>query len=326
MPRAYLFIFILLFLALLHLYISNIWKKNIENTNAYLILSSNEKSIYSSLFTFFQLKFKKCNKGDYVLLVPLKVLMKISKLLDMLSIRAEAYSEDDNLIKINYKVSSESTIQRDRILWNKLRAWSIIKYDKIVLLDNDIIVRKNIDELFEQKEFSAVPAVFPNEKVLFWDPNNLDEFIKVGKTEMGKDGLNGGVMVLKPDLIIFNDLIHNLHNMQNRTCCPVQEFLFRYFEKRKKYQRLPRQFNMRKFFRSRDISVDEIYLYHFVERKKPLSLGRVNCQDIFGKEWWIMNDLFESYMKILCNKSRNKDACEEFENIKKYSLHFDIER
>lgn len=41
--------------------------------------------------------------------------------------------------------------------WNKLAAWTLTKYDKIVVMDPDIIAWENADELFEYPELSAVP-------------------------------------------------------------------------------------------------------------------------------------------------------------------------
>ncbi|KAH9689064.1 putative UDP-glucuronate:xylan alpha-glucuronosyltransferase 5 [Citrus sinensis] len=67
--------------------------------------------------------------------------------------------------------------------WNysKLRVWQLIEYDKIIFIDSDLLVLKNIDEFFFYPELS--PA--GNDKVLF----------------------NSGVMVIEPSLCKFEDLM-----------------------------------------------------------------------------------------------------------------------
>jgi hypothetical protein len=42
-------------------------------------------------------------------------------------------------------------------VFTKLRAWELVEFDKVVLLDADMIVRGNIDALFERPELAAAP-------------------------------------------------------------------------------------------------------------------------------------------------------------------------
>lgn len=46
-------------------------------------------------------------------------------------------------------------------LYTKLHLWSLTQYSKLVYLDADTLVLKNIDELFLRKELTAVPDVLP---------------------------------------------------------------------------------------------------------------------------------------------------------------------
>lgn len=36
-------------------------------------------------------------------------------------------------------------------VWTKLRAWDLEEYDRVVLVDSDMLVRANMDELFEME-------------------------------------------------------------------------------------------------------------------------------------------------------------------------------
>ena len=41
--------------------------------------------------------------------------------------------------------------------FTKLRAWDLVEFDKVVLLDADMVVRQSIDDLFERPELAAAP-------------------------------------------------------------------------------------------------------------------------------------------------------------------------
>lgn len=65
----------------------------------------------------------------------------------------------------------------------KIHCWKLEQYKKCVFMDADTLVIKNIDELFEREELSAVPDIG-------WP-----------------DCFNTGVFVFKPSLQTFNELV-----------------------------------------------------------------------------------------------------------------------
>lgn len=71
-------------------------------------------------------------------------------------------------------------------VFTKLRAWELIEFDKVVLLDADTIVLQNIDELFDRPYFAAAPDFFL------------------------PDRFNSGVMVLDPSEEIFKSMMDAL--------------------------------------------------------------------------------------------------------------------
>jgi lipopolysaccharide biosynthesis glycosyltransferase len=50
--------------------------------------------------------------------------------------------------------------ERFRSVFTKLRAWELVDFDKVVLLDADVITLQNIDDLFERPSISAAPDFF----------------------------------------------------------------------------------------------------------------------------------------------------------------------
>ncbi len=98
------------------------------------------------------------------------------------------------VIKENEPVFDEGVISekqaKDR--WNKtLFKFVIFKehgFDKLVYLDSDLLIRSNIDDLFDKPEWSAVP-----DKKFF--------------PEYGREGLNAGVMVIAPSIDTYKKLV-----------------------------------------------------------------------------------------------------------------------
>jgi glycogenin len=74
---------------------------------------------------------------------------------------------------------------RPDLYWTftKLHAWTLTRYSKLVFLDADTLILRNVDELFDQPEFSACPDIG-------WP-----------------DCFNSGVFVLKPSKETFYKLV-----------------------------------------------------------------------------------------------------------------------
>lgn len=215
------------------------------------------------------------------------------------------------LFKIAYEPHSRSTWERDRILWQKLRVWDLVDFEKIIMLDYDLLILKNFDELFDQEELSGVPMLYDQEKVAFWkeplvgDPieSSWSNFQKIVEPRVGWTGLNSGVLVLRPSSKTFKELIEAASKIKERTCCPSQEFIFRFFELRGQYNRLPAIYNLRKIHL---LAEDEqrhykeaAKIYHFVEKRKPIVMGKKQAEnDRLASQWWkhasVVNDRLEA--------------------------------
>ena len=67
--------------------------------------------------------------------------------------------------------------------FTKLNIWTLTSYTKIVYLDTDVLVLKNIDDLFQRDELSAGPE------------------------DLWPDVFNSGVLVIEPSMSTFTRLI-----------------------------------------------------------------------------------------------------------------------
>ena len=103
----------------------------------------------------------------------------------------------------------------------KLRLWQLTDYDKIVFIDADAIVLKNIDRLFQYPEFSAAPNVY----------ESLADFHR----------LNSGVFVARPSEATFAAMLERLDRRDAFWRRTDQTFLESFFPD---WQGLPVFFNM----------------------------------------------------------------------------------
>lgn len=105
------------------------------------------------------------------------------------------HAEEIKTIRLANKINPPNRISSSFCYahWNKtfdkLQIWGLVQFEKIVFLDSDLLILNNIDELFEHKPFSGVCA---------------------GKSYPGNEdwkGINSGVMVIKPDVKVEQELI-----------------------------------------------------------------------------------------------------------------------
>lgn len=92
---------------------------------------------------------------------------------------------------------------RFKLTLNKLYAWSLVDYDRVVMLDSDNLFLQRTDELFQCGQFCAVfinPCIF-----------------------------HTGLFVLQPSLDVFKNMLHELEVVRNNPDGADQGFLVSYF-------------------------------------------------------------------------------------------------
>ncbi|KAF2313080.1 hypothetical protein GH714_009139 [Hevea brasiliensis] len=93
--------------------------------------------------------------------------------------------------------------RRFKLTLNKLYAWSLVDYDRVVMLDADNLFLQNTDELFQCGQFCAVfinPCIF-----------------------------HTGLFVLQPSTVVFKDMLHQLDVGQDNPDGADQGFIGGYF-------------------------------------------------------------------------------------------------
>jgi alpha-N-acetylglucosamine transferase len=133
-------------------------------------------------------------------------------------------------------------------VWTKLAAWGLTEFERVVFLDADMLVTKNMDELFSlHLPDGAIAACHacrcnPNRIASYppsWTPANCfythlrgsDHVLEPGATD---DYLNGGFLVLSPDGAVLADMVARLAAVDDLSRYPFaeQDFLNEFYRDR----------------------------------------------------------------------------------------------
>ncbi|CAH8251638.1 unnamed protein product [Arabidopsis lyrata] len=187
------------------------------------------------------------------------------------------------------RIRSPFSKKRSYNEWNysKLRVWQVTDYDKLVFIDADFIIVKNIDYLFFYPQLSAAG----NNKVMF----------------------NSGVMVLEPSACLFEDLMLKSFKIGSYNGGD-QGFLNEYFVW---WHRLSKRLNTMKYFgdesrhdKARNLP-ENLEGIHYLGLKPwrcyrdydcnwDLKTRRVYASESVHERWWKVYDKMPKKLKGYC--------------------------
>ncbi|XP_059435589.1 putative UDP-glucuronate:xylan alpha-glucuronosyltransferase 4 [Corylus avellana] len=180
--------------------------------------------------------------------------------------------------------------------WNysKLRVWQLTDYDKIIFIDADLLVLKNIDKFFVHPQLSAAP----NDKTIF----------------------NSGVMVIEPSMCVFKDLMEKSFKLGSYNGGD-QGFLNEVFTW---WHRLPAKLNHLKIYgggskdEKHEIPAD-VYAIHYLGLKPWMCYKEYDCNwdmpdhhpfasDSAHRRWWQVYEAMPKKLQPFCGLSEKMDA------------------
>ena len=161
-----------------------------------------------------------------------------------------------------------------------LFAYQLTEYKKVCIIESDMIILKNIDDIFDLKTPSVL-TYYDNSKIL----NNYKININISKNleECSKhSNINGGVMLLKPSLSKYKLCLKNIKKIVNNNCIYPNETLL--LISNKTIYNLPYKYNGVQFHLQKFSDIFKI------DMKNYLSILHMNAKeykhvDIIRDKW-----------------------------------------
>jgi alpha-N-acetylglucosamine transferase len=200
---------------------------------------------------------------------------------------------------------SHYLLSRYSEVWTKLRVWEMETLERAILLDADMLVLKNMDELFDielpENGIAACHACKCNyHKMSKYPPNWIPEncfFTRsetAGEAKFGiaepDDYFNAGLIVLQPNKRALEEIVDRIEAIDpsRNLPFPEQDILNDHFQGQ--WRTLPYTYNGLKqlsFGHPRTWNINDIKNLHYT-LKKPWEVkpGEVDEYEELNKLWW----------------------------------------
>ncbi|MBR4721118.1 MAG: hypothetical protein IK057_05085 [Clostridia bacterium] len=221
---------------------------------AYVTVMTNDQYECGVLALWHSVKKAGCRQ-PFIAMISSNVSEAVKKRLQKL-MKIVEFSED---IQIDSEIVKDNTGFFEK--WNttffKLKVLQLCEYDKIVMLDADMIVMKNLDNLFEHPHMSCV----------------YTEKLREGDNPR----INSGMMVLEPSQELYETMINAIaptkHVCEGKAIGDQDVFEFVYSDwTKKKELHLEPTYNcyhtdIDDYIKNREFKFEEIYIIHYTLNK-----------------------------------------------------------
>lgn len=161
------------------------------------------------------------------------------------------------------RVFKEYEWSRFKHVFTKLEALNFVEYAKIIFLDIDILIVKNIDELFKMQA-PAATCIYHK----FDHGQLIPKKYMIKKPYMISYGINAGVMVFEPSTKEFNRLINDVNtNLNYKLKNPEQEFLSIVYANN--FHHIDIKYNFQTFKFADKYPINYGLIHHYSSRVKP---------------------------------------------------------
>ncbi|KAL5701893.1 hypothetical protein ACHQM5_027177 [Ranunculus cassubicifolius] len=206
----------------------------------------------------------------------------------------EALSAAGWKVKEIKRIRSPNAVKSAYNEWNysKLRIWQLTEYDKIIFIDSDLVILKNIDNFFLFPQLSAVG----NDGVLF----------------------NSGIMLIEPSNCVFEMLMKKRYSLVSYNGGD-QGFLNEVFTW---WHRWPRRLNFLKVFegmKDEHKVPDSVFAIHYLGLKPWMCYRDYDCNwdlldhqayasDSAHRKWWRVYDVMSEKLQPFCGLTKSVDT------------------
>ena len=259
--------------------------------NAFATIHFGSNPVYLELELYFFIMLRKHTKHDILYLysvndTPPSFMDAVRPLVD------EVIPYDDKGITYDVKFESGYASFNTLRTCNFIFAYTLDKYDKVCIIESDMVIMGNIDSIFKLNG----PAVL----TYYLGPKGEEKKLKTNAkvenepedaiakcNEMGRT--NGGVMLIEPSVHLFKTYVDKIKDVVKHTCKYPNETLFEYVNN--SYFNMPIQYNLSHFLAKPNIiakyglTKDKILIFHFNETKfKHIDIIK-NPVDESGINW-----------------------------------------
>ncbi|KAI9084735.1 hypothetical protein K1719_033141 [Acacia pycnantha] len=177
--------------------------------------------------------------------------------------------------------------------WNysKLQLWKLTEYDRVIFIDSDLLVLRNIHDFSFFPQLSAAP----NDFSLF----------------------NSGLMVIEPSECMFNDMMEKRFSVKSYNGGD-QGFLNEIFPW---WHRLPSKLNYLKFhelYEEKERELEGVYAIHYLGLKPWLCYRDYDCNwdlkdhqkfasDLAHRKWWRVYEKMPKELQSYCGLTKKMD-------------------
>jgi lipopolysaccharide biosynthesis glycosyltransferase len=202
---------------------------------------------------------------------------------------------------ITYEIPFKSEYKNFNTLrtCNFIFAYTLDKYDKVCIIESDMVIMKNLDPIFNLKTPAVLTYYIGDRNLKFHDRVRNDRRDVLDKCrDMGR--INGGVMVINPSPRLFAEYKAKIVDVVQRNCKYPNETLFEYVNN--DYFNLPVQYNLSHYhaqparLQSYQLDPGDIFVYHFNETDyKHIDIIK-NPVDEKGDNWLELIDRQPKYV------------------------------
>ena len=220
-------------------------------------------------------------------------------------INVKTISYDDNNITYNIKNFKSTYVSFNTLrTCNFIFAYTLTKYDKICILESDMVVMENIDDIFQLK----IPSILYYNKDI--KKNNYNYLIDISKDKVidicnNHSSFNGGVLLFKPSITIYKKFINNIKLIIEKECKYPNETLFTYTLN--KIYNLPIKYNYSHYYLDKQKLYGKIIIYHFNNTTyKPIDIIKDNYLEKEKKDKkkiiiFFKKNVYDKYSKLINN-------------------------
>ncbi|MFR2534817.1 MAG: glycosyltransferase [Clostridia bacterium] len=177
-----------------------------------------------------------------------------------------------NIPSIIREKNKQSTSPNWSYTFDKFYIFDLTEFNKIIYIDSDIFIRKNIEFLFDKPHMSAVIA---------------------GKNYKGNENwtkINSGLMIIKPEKGISKDLIElMIQEVDVQEAVGDQDIIEKYYQWEKKENlHMEEKYNIFAnyidfYVNDLEYSFEDIFAIHFIGKKKPWMLNKLEKENYIKK-------------------------------------------